>query len=273
VVDRTRRIRRPDGRSVPRTLVTRVLYPATGPPSTRDVSGAAAQTAGGPYPLVVFGHGFGLLPTTYPRLLHAWARAGMVVAAPAFPLQNAHTPGGPVASDIVNQPADMRLLISRMLAASAARAGPFSHLIAPRQIAVGGHSNGASTARAIAYEPSNRDRRVSAVVLLSGAGLSGAERFRRGEPALMVVQGTADPVNPPASSYRFFAAAGPPKFLLRLVGAGHETPYTFQQPQLGIVERVTIPFFDRYLRGDRAALARLKKAARPRRLALLTANE
>ncbi len=220
--------------------------------------------------MVVFGHGFDLLPTTYRKLLHQWARSGLVVAAPAFPLQNAHTPGGPVLSDIVNQPADMRLVISRMLGASDAPSGPFSHLVARHRIAVAGHSNGGSTAGAVAYDPRYRDRRVSAAVLLSGAGLSGGEQFGHGEPALLVVQGTADTVNSPDSSYRFFAAAARPKFLLRLVGADHMSPYSFREPQLGIVERVTIAFFDRYLRGEHGALAHLRAAAGAPALALLT---
>jgi dienelactone hydrolase len=196
----------------------------------------------------------------------------MVVAAPAFPLQNAHTPGGPVLSDIVNQPADMRVVISRMLAHSAAAGDPLGGTIEPRQIAVGGHSNGGSTASAVAYDPGYSDPRVSAAVLLSGARLSGGEDLRRGSPALLAIQGTGDPINPPGSTYAFFNAARRPKFLLKLLGAGHETPYTYQQPQLGVVERVSIAFFDRYLRGRRDALSEIVKAGRRRAVAALVAQ-
>ena len=35
--------------------------------------------------------------------------------------------------------------------------------------------------------------------------------------------------------------------MLKLIGAGHLPPYTDQQPQLSIVERVTIGFLNRYL--------------------------
>src|SRR5262249_56777591 len=51
-VDRSRTIALPDGRHVPRPVETVVRYPA----------------AGGPYPLVVFGHGYALTPAPYTPL-------------------------------------------------------------------------------------------------------------------------------------------------------------------------------------------------------------
>ncbi len=61
-------------------------------------------------------------------------------------------PGGPDESDLVNQPADMRFVISRMLAASSAGSGPLAGLIDPTQIAVTGQSDGGDTALAVAYD-------------------------------------------------------------------------------------------------------------------------
>jgi len=84
LVDRTRRIG-----AEPRTLVTVVRYPALGAPSAADRPDAPAARAAGPFPLVVFAHGYQLGPDTYARLLRAWARAGYVVAAPAFPRTHA----------------------------------------------------------------------------------------------------------------------------------------------------------------------------------------
>ncbi len=56
-------------------------------------------------PLIVFGHGFAVTPAYYWRLLRSWAQAGYVVAAPVFPLENQHAPGGPNEADLANQPA------------------------------------------------------------------------------------------------------------------------------------------------------------------------
>jgi predicted dienelactone hydrolase len=270
LVDRSRRVRQADGRVVARTLVTEVRYPALGASSGADGRDAPAAAATGPYPLLIFGHGFALLPSTYTLLLRAWTRAGYVVAAPAFPLERASAPGGPIESDLVNQPGDVRFLITRLLAASAAR-GPLHGLVDPREIAVGGHSDGAATASAVAYDPRERDPRVRATMLLSGAGVTGGPRGRARVPPVLAIQGTADRVHPPAATAEFFAAARRPKYLVQLLGAGHEEPYTTQLPQRRIVERVAVAFLDRYLRERPDAERRLRAAARAPGIASLTA--
>jgi hypothetical protein len=45
-----------------------------------------------------------------------------------------------------------------------------------------------------------------------------------------------------------------------MFAAAHLGPYTGEQPQLGVVERVTIAFLGGYLKGDAAALARIVPA-------------
>jgi dienelactone hydrolase len=252
-VDRSRTIRLPDGRQVQRSLETVVRYP----------------TAGGSYPLIVFGHGYALTPARYDRLLRAWARAGYVVAAPVFPLENAKAPGGPNESDLVNQPQDMSFVISRLLVMSGRPKGVLGQKIDPSRLAVAGHSDGAETALAVAYDHRFRDPRVRAAIVLSGATLPGMVPFPRGGPPLLAAQGTADATNARATTAAFFARAQRPKFLLWLLGASHLPPYTNQQPQLGIVERATIAFLDHYLKGSPLQL--LRQAARRPGLTRLTA--
>ena len=243
-VDRSRLIRLPGRPPQPRRLVTVIRYP---------------KHAAGPFPLVIFGHGFRVTPAYYFRLLGAWARAGYVVAAPVFPLENAHAPGGPDEADIVNQPRDMSFLITRLLATSAGSQGPLAGLIDPRQIAVSGQSDGGETALAVAYDGSYTDRRVRAAIILSGAAIPGGAGFQfpGSSPPLLATQGTADTINPPGNTYAFFNLAPAPKYLLKLFGAGHLPPYTDEQPQLSIVERVTIGFLDRYLKGSHRGIARM----------------
>jgi fermentation-respiration switch protein FrsA (DUF1100 family) len=206
----------------------------------------------GPLPLVIFGHGFAETPAPYAALLQAWARAGYVVAAPTFPLENANAPGGPNENDLVNQPTDMSFVITRLLTVSRAGGGVLGGRINPREIAVTGQSDGGETALSVAYNRFFVDHRVRAAVILSGAKLPGVGGFTfpRPSPPLLATQGTADTINPPSFTRAFFDVAPPPKYLLVLFGAAHLGPYTDQQPQLGIVERVTIAFMDHYLKGE-----------------------
>jgi len=197
----------------------------------------------------VFGHGYTLTPARYVRLLRAWTEAGYVVAAPVFPLENADAPGGPTESDLINQPQDLSFVVGRLLALNARRNGVLYEKIDPTRIAIAGHSDGAETALAVAYDHRFRDHRVDAAIVLSGAALPGMGAFPRNGPPLLAVQGTADPINSPATSAAFFRLARRPKFLLWLLGASHLPPYTDEQPQLGIVERATTAFLDHYLKG------------------------
>ena len=227
-VDRTRTITLPNGRRIARPLSTVVRYP----------------TGGGVHPLIVFAHGFALTPAAYSRLLSAWAEAGFVVAAPVFPLENAHAPGGPTESDLVNEPRDISVVIDRLLA------GTLGRKIDRTKIAVAGHSDGAVAALAVAYDRRFRDRRIHAAIVMSGAALPGMGPFPRQGPALLAVQGTADAINAPTNTDAYFRAARRPKFLLSLLGASHRLPYTEEEPQLGVVERATIAFLDTYLDGQ-----------------------
>lgn len=274
LVDQTRTVQYPGEAPAPRTLVTIVRYPAAGPPGGGDLAGARPLRAGGPYPLVIFGHGFAVTPGIYASLLRAWARAGYVVAAPIFPLGNANAPGGPNESDLANQPADMSFVITRLLAASAAPAGPFSKLIDARHVAVTGQSDGGDTALSAAYNEHFLDRRIGAAIILSGQEIPGAVGYDYPAPSppLLATQGLADTINLPSTTYAFFNPAPRPKYLLTLPGASHLPPYTGEQPQLSIVERVTVAFLDRYLKGNRGALARMASAADRPGIAALQAD-
>jgi len=269
LVDRSRNVT-VGGTRGPRTLVTYVRYPASGPRAGGDIRGAPPERAGAPYPLVVFGHGFNVLPSLYARLLRAWASAGYVVAAPTFPLENADAPGGADESDLVNQPRDMSFVISALTH----RAGPLAGLVDSGRVAVAGHSDGGETALAVAYDRYFRDPRVRAAMILSGAKIPGVGGFTfpAPSPPLLAAQGTADTVNPPGFTHAFYDAAPAPKYLLLLLGAEHIPPYSDEQPQLGIVGRVTTAFLDLYLKRDGQAARRLGTAGDLAGVATLSAN-
>jgi len=233
-VDTSRTIKFPHEKREFRPVTTEFWYPP-------------ARDGSGPFPLIVFGHGFASTPWWYRRILRDWAAAGYVVAAPIFPLGNANAPGGPNESDLVNQPADMSFVITKVLAASAGSTSPLSGLVDPNKVAVAGQSDGAETAFAAAYEQPFYDARIHAALVLSGAILGPRRYVEHTGVPLLAVQGTGDTINPPVYSRHLFRAVGHPKFLLLLRGAGHLPPYTVPGRTFATVEHVTVAFLNHYL--------------------------
>jgi dienelactone hydrolase len=165
----------------------------------------------------------------------------------------------------------MSVVISGMLATSSNRHALLDGIVDPSTIAVSGQSDGGETALAVAYDRSFRDPRVRAAVILSGAQIPGGGALEPGPP-LLAAQGTADTINNPRNTDAVFAAAKRPKYLLRLIGAPHLPPYTNEQPQLSIVERVSIAFLGRYLKGARALINRMERAGNRPGVASLVAQ-
>jgi hypothetical protein len=76
----------------------------------------------------------------------------------------------------------------------------------------------------------------------------------------------------PAFTSAFYDGAPAPKYLLWLSGASHLPPYSSQEPQLGVIERVTIAFLDHYLKRVPLSLPRLLTAGSVPGVAILNAN-
>lgn len=229
-----------------RALATDLIYPAA--------------PAVGPFPLVVFAHGFGDSVATYLDLLRSVAGGGYVVAAPEFPLTSTAVPGALVRADVLNEPADMSFVITAVEQASAG-AGPISARVAPGPIAVMGHSDGAVTAAAVAYNSCCADSRAGAAIILSGAESDfRGTWFGGNSPPMLAVHGDADTVNPLPSSQRLYSNSNTASFLVTVTGGTHLEPFT-TDPDRSLIARVAIDFLDAELRRDPAALARLRTDA------------
>jgi dienelactone hydrolase len=230
----------------PRKLLTDVRYPLA------PGAAAARRSAAGPLPLIVFGPGFMQCGGPYSALLRSWASAGYVVATVNFPLSDCLTGAAATESDLVNQPADVSYVITRMLRLSAGR-GFLRGRLSPHEIAISGQSDGGDTVAAVGANTCCTDHRLAAVAVLSGAQwppMPGRFFARRPVPMLFT-QGSADTVNlPGCSAAMYHADPARDRYYLDLFGADHLSPYWGVDPYQRVVARVTLAFFDRYVLGQ-----------------------
>jgi dienelactone hydrolase len=204
-------------------------------------------SSGGPWPLIVFAHGFDVNPLTYQTLLSAWAAAGYVVAAPEFPISGSDgdSYGLPREDDGSNQPGDLSTVISHLLADPA-----YAPSIDAGHIGVAGHSDGGETAAAMALNSAYHDPRVSAFEALSGAlaGVDGGTWGPSNAGALLAVSGDQDPNY--AHARQVAETARAPRGFMAIIGGGHLPPYIEDSDQGRQVRAATVDFWNRWLRGD-----------------------
>ena len=180
-----------------RTIVTTVYYPTTVAPSTAN---PAPPVAPGPFPLVVFAHGYAIDAAAYAPLLEDLAAGGFVVAAPDFPGTSTAYSGGAIRSDSLQQPGDISFVITSMINLSGAP-GPLFDAVNPAEVGDSGQSDGGVTAAAAAYNTCCIDPRIKASSILTGGafGFDG-QWFPPGTPPVLFVHATADEVNPYGAS-------------------------------------------------------------------------
>jgi dienelactone hydrolase len=180
----------------------------------------------GPFPVVLFAHGNNGNPGKLSRLLEAWAGAGYVVAAPAFPLTNDLSGGPSILLDYLNQPGDMEFVLDELLDRSRAKTGFLAGRIDRRHIGAGGFSLGGATVYGYAFNRCCRDRRVDAVLLLDAArpDFDGSPYGRFRGP-VMFDHLRNDPLVAYENSTEAYAEAGTPTLLMTLEQGVHPEPF------------------------------------------------
>jgi predicted dienelactone hydrolase len=248
-------------RHTPRTsayegAATRTLRTRLWTPSGRDA-----------LPLLIMAHGFGGSPEKFEAFAAAVAKAGYVVAAPAFPLTNENAPGGhdPGFRDFLNQPGDVSFVITQLLDATAGSSDPLYRRIDVNDVAVLGHSLGGVTTLALTRKDCCRDARLRASILVAAvtslSGSFGADPIAAGPPTL-ILHGTADPIVPYTGATVLYDSIIAPRFLVGLSNASHSEALESQiEPPIAArdaAQRATIAFLDVLFRGDSAGWRALR---------------
>jgi fermentation-respiration switch protein FrsA (DUF1100 family) len=233
-----------------RPLPLTIWYP-------RADSGRAVATAR--FPVVVFSHGLTGRPEDYAPLLTAWAAAGFVVAAPAFP----HTSRGASqiqVLDVINQPADVSYVLTQVLALDRAAGDPLRGQLDVDRVAAAGHSAGGITT--LGLFTVERDRRLDAGIVLAGSTLGVGTAFSGPVAPQLFVHGQLDDVVSYSAGKAAYDAVPWPKAMLSLPDGDHGRDLMHPgNPAFGVVVDTTVEFLRWTLYRDPAAKRRLPASA------------
>jgi len=175
----------------------------------------------GPYPLLVYSHGFMSTRHGGTHIAEHMASHGYVVIAADFPLTSFTAPGDPNADDVVHQPADVSFLIDRALALRPDQRA-FSGGIDRSRIGVLGLSLGGLTTTLVAFHPTLADPRVSAAISIAGpSAFFGPAYFDFADVPFLMIAGTHDAMIPYAANAQPIPDLIRNGGLLTLAGGSH----------------------------------------------------
>jgi dienelactone hydrolase len=210
-------------------------------------------------PLIVFSHGLAGHPDKFSKLLSAWARAGYVVVAPAFPTTNDRVPGVSQNYNVAfGQPADVSFVLDEVLRLADDPASRLHERVDVDRIGAGGLSLGGGTTYSVTFSDCCRDTRVKAAEVLAGARFPLAgEMTLDGHVPLLIVHGDQDPALRHQLAVETYTIARPPVWFVTLLGGSHAPPFENDiTPHDMMVEQITTDFWDATIGGDPGAIER-----------------
>jgi poly(3-hydroxybutyrate) depolymerase len=182
-------------------------------------------------PLLVLLHGLDGHPDKFDTFARVLAEAGIVVAAPAFPVSNRDAGGGPNSIvDVPNQVVDVGFVVDQLLEDVAHQDSPLWARFDPQVIVGLGHSMGGVTLLGHTRVGEGDSRFVGQAYLSAAMQLElllGGEITPAGPPTL-VMQGLEDLLVPPAFGEGLFEKLDEPKWYLGIAGAEHSEPIETQ---------------------------------------------
>lgn len=192
----------------------RVQYPIAAAP------GAEPDASGGPYPVILFSHGFAGFPEQSAALTTHLASWGYVVAAPDHVERSLSGLLGTAGQGVERQddPDVLAATLDLVVEAGDDPDATLAGLVDGARVAVAGHSAGASAA----YRLAATDDRISAFAAYSLGGGS-AEVPLPDAPSVpgLVMLGEDDATIEPAATRGTFEGMAPPKYLASVGRSGH----------------------------------------------------
>jgi predicted dienelactone hydrolase len=204
-----------------RKLVTEVWYPADAPAGEPEVKDAPPAQQDGPYPLIIFAHGFSSLARLSASYGQHLASHGYIVAAPDFPESHLGTPGGPRLGAVTNQSADVSFVIDSLIDFSKQDGHLLEGAVDGETIGVTGHSLGGLTTLLTIYGDS-RDERVDAALPIAAPGcFLTDETIGDIDVPLLALGGSEDQLVRPSTVRQPYDVANQPRYYVDLIGANH----------------------------------------------------
>lgn len=155
----------------------------------------------GPFPLIVYSHGYSSNKDGGAYLAEQLTSLGYVVISANYPLTHYLAPGGPNVKDVVNQPADVSFLIDSLLAQNNTPGHVLHGQVDASRIGVMGLSLGGLTSELVAFHPTMADPRVAAALSIAGPTAMFTETFfTHFQVPFMMLAGGIDALVPHASN-------------------------------------------------------------------------
>ena len=182
----------------------------------------ADAAADGPFPIVLFSHGYAGFPEQSADLVTHLASWGFVVIAPDHVERSLSGLLGDAGKGVPKQadPAVLSQALDAVIRDAKAGDSKLQGKLDTTKVAVTGHSAGAEAA----YAEAGADKRIKAFISYS-VGLGGEDGKAKAPPVPtvpgMVMLGTTDGIIPAKATEAVFAGMQAPKYEVQIEGAGH----------------------------------------------------
>jgi predicted dienelactone hydrolase len=227
-----------------RTLTTSIYYPARG---SASLLGAPPLAVGGPFPLLMYSHGYGSNRGEAQHLGERAASHGYVLVAVDFPFTNTDRllSGARLdTSDIGNQAGDQTFLIDQLLALSHDPRHVLSEAVDAARIGATGVSMGGLTTLLLAFHPRLQDPRIRAAAPIAPLSSFFLPQFyHTRELPLLVISGDLDAfIDYDLNARRSFERSSPNARLVTLAKGTHAA-FAFQldRPSLALMNALLAP--------------------------------